>query len=133
MKIYAEQLWALMNVQQRMRKVRETNGLNEFLPNEYRAAFGERNFQSGNFFYMDIPDFVLTWNILRAWGGLTEWGKASGIAGGMTTDQSKNLWSRFGNNSIPAHHMDNHHLKNGRKDYRGWSCGCPEWFVEHQP
>lgn len=20
-----------------------------------------------------------------------------------------------------------------RKDYRGWSCGCPEWYASHQP
>jgi len=175
MKIYAEQIWALNNVKNRAKTDDQTNGLQEFLPGEYRAAFGERNFQSGNFFYMDIPEFVLTWNILAAWGGLTEWGKESGIAGGMTTDQSKNLWSRFGECAIPANHRDNHeingatvtsyeHLRWGitwasrafggwtpsaaisviwegitffpeaeRKDIRGWSCGCPCWYSEHQP
>jgi len=173
MKIYAEQLWALNNVKKRAKTDDQTNSLQEFLPGEYRAAFGERNFQSGNFFYMDIPDFVLTWNILAAWGGLTEWGKECGIAGGMTTDQAKNLWSRFGTNMIQSNHMDNH--INGtslasyewirwgakwisralggwtpfaflasawrgviwtvqeRKEFDGWSIGCPCWYSEHQP
>jgi hypothetical protein len=130
MKIVSEQLWALMKVQQRMRKVRQTNGLKEFLPDEYRSAFGDRNTDSGSWRYLNLPPL---WNDLNPQGGLTEWGKECGIAGGMTTCQSKNIWSRFGECAIPAHHMDNHNLKNGRNNYCGWSCGCPCWYSEHQP
>jgi len=134
MKICAEQLWALNNVKKRAKTDDQTNGLQEFLPGEYRSAFGERNFLSGNFFYEGSRNFIESWNLLAAWGGRTGWGKDSGIDGHMTTDQAKNLWSRFGECAIQSNHMDNHETSGAdRKDIRGWSCGCPCWYCEHQP
>ena len=88
MKTWKEQLWALNNVQQRTRKVRQTNGLQEFLPNEYRSAFGLRNFESGNFFYKGSKSLVTTWNILGPMSG-TPWNIRTGMNGGLATAQSR--------------------------------------------
>jgi len=134
MKICAEQLWALNNVKNREKTDDQTNSLQEFLPDEYRAAFGERNFESGNFFYEGSRSSLV--NLAESWNRLTgfAWSIRSGMNGGLTTCQSKNLWSRFGVNAIPANHRDNHEINGAeRKDIRGWSCGCPCWYSEHQP
>ena len=170
MKIVAEQLWALTNVQQRMRKVRPTNGLKEFLPAEYRAAFGLRNFESGNFFYKGSRSLVTTWNILGPMSS-TPWNIRTGMNGGLATAQSRENsilktdtleWSmsesdapsiRFGLSpdsfqSLRWRGSWQRRKTQGwsmsafwlliffgevRKNIRGWSCGCPCWYSEHQP
>jgi len=95
MKIYAEQLWALVNAQKLTRpdlKLRVVQsdakrGNRESLPDAYLRAFGERNTASGRWRYLSTPPFMLVWNLLRAQGH-TKWRNESGIDG-LTTAQAR--------------------------------------------